>query len=82
MSVTLDEHLRRHANQIAVLVGWKHVGIGSDLDGGFGREESPLEIDAVADLYKVGAVVPVEFREAVLGDNWLGFLRSSLPQTS
>jgi membrane dipeptidase len=82
MSVTLDEHLRRHTNHIAVLVGWKHVGIGSDLDGGFGREESPLEIDTVADLYKVGAVVPFEFREAVLGANWLGFLRSSLPQTS
>jgi membrane dipeptidase len=80
--VTLDEHLRRHANHIASLVGWKHVGIGSDLDGGFGLEESPLEIDTVADLYKVGAVVPAEVREAVLGTNWLDFLKSSLPQTS
>ena len=82
LSVTLDEHLRRHANHIATLAGWKHVGIGSDLDGGFGLEESPLEIDTVADLYKVGSVVPVEVREAVLGTNWLDFLRSSLPQTS
>lgn len=82
LSVTLDEHLRRHASHIAALVGWEHLGIGSDLDGGFGLEESPLEIDTVADLYKVGSVVPAEVREAVLGANWLDFLRSSLPQSS
>ncbi len=82
VSVTLDEHLRRHANYIANLSGWKHLGVGSDLDGGFGLEESPLEIDTVADLYKVGLVVPAEAREAVLSTNWLDFLRSSLPQTS
>ena len=82
ISVTLKEHLQRHANYIAGLSGWNHVGIGSDLDGGFGLEESPLEIDTVADLYKVGSVVPAEVREAVLSTNWLNFLRSSLPQTA
>jgi membrane dipeptidase len=80
--VSLDEHLRRHANYIAELSGWNHVGIGSDLDGGLGLEESPVEIDSVADLYKVGSVVPAEVREAVLSTNWLHFLRSSLPKTS
>jgi membrane dipeptidase len=78
--VTLDEHLRRHAEHIARVCGWGHVGIGSDLDGGFGLEESPSEIDTVADLHKVGSVVPAEVRGAVLGANWLEFLRSSLPQ--
>lgn len=82
ISVTLDEHLRRHANHIASLGGWAHLGIGSDLDGGFGLEESPSEIDTVVDLYKVGSIVPAEVREAVLSTNWLNFLRSSLPQTS
>lgn len=81
ISVTLNEHLQRQANYIASLVGWNHVGIGSDLDGGFGLEESPLEIDSVADLYKVGPVIPIEVREAVLSTNWLNFLRSSLPQS-
>ncbi len=80
--VSLDEHLRRHANYIAQLSGWSHVGIGSDLDGGLGLEESPVEIDTVADLYKVGSVVPPEVREAVLSTNWLHFLRSSLPKTA
>jgi membrane dipeptidase len=65
-----------------MLGGWSHVGIGSDLDGGFGVDSSPREIDTVADLHKVGSVVPAEAREGVLGANWLNFLRSSLPQTS
>jgi membrane dipeptidase len=82
VSVTLDEHLRRHADHIARLCGWRHLGIGSDLDGGFGLEESPSEIDTVADLHKVGSVEPAKARGAVLGTNWLDFLRSSLPQTS
>jgi membrane dipeptidase len=82
VSVTLDEHLRRHTNYIANLSGWEHLGVGSDLDGGFGLEESPSEIDTVADLHKVGSVVPAEVRAAVLSTNWLNFLRSSLPQTS
>jgi membrane dipeptidase len=82
ISITLDEHLQRHANYIAGLSGWNHIGIGSDLDGGFGLEESPSEIDTVADLYKVGAIVPAEVREAVLSTNWLNFLRSSLPQSA
>jgi membrane dipeptidase len=82
VSVTLDEHLRRHATYIANLTGWEHLGVGSDLDGGFGLEESPVEIDTEADLHKVELDVPAEVRGAVLGTNWLNFLRSMLPQTS
>ncbi|MCI0397077.1 MAG: membrane dipeptidase [Chloroflexi bacterium] len=81
-AVTLNEHLRRQANYVAAIGGWNHVGIGSDLDGGFGLEESPVEIDTVADLYQVGSVIPLEVREAVLSTNWLNFLRSSLPHTA
>jgi membrane dipeptidase len=79
IAVTLDEQVRRHAEHMARLVGWNHVGIGSDLDGGFGREESPVELDTVADLEKVGSVVPAEARAGVLSANWLRFLRSALP---
>ncbi len=80
--VTLDEHVRRHANYIASICGWEHIGIGSDLDGGLGLEESPVEINTVADLHKVGSIVPAAARTAVLSANWLNFLRASLPQTA
>jgi membrane dipeptidase len=82
ISVSIREHLRRHVEHIAGLVGWAHVGIGSDLDGGFGREESPVEIDTVTDLQRAGDAVPVEARDAVLSTNWLRFLRASLPRTA
>jgi len=80
--VTLDQQVRRHAHHLARLGGWSCVGVGSDLDGGFGLEESPSEIDTVADLFRVGEAVPLEAREAVLGANWLNFLRRSLPKSS
>ena len=30
-----------------------HVGIGTDLDGGFGKEQSPMDVDTIADLQKI-----------------------------
>jgi len=80
--VTLAEHVRRHAEHVARVAGWGAVGLGSDLDGGLGLEESPLEIDTVADLQQVGAVVPAEARQAVLGGNWLRFLGAALPRSA
>ncbi len=77
--VTVDVNVRRHVTHIAEIAGWAHVGIGSDLDGGFGREESPEEIDTIADLHTVGSVVAAEIRDALLGENWLTFLRCALP---
>ncbi|MGE5140491.1 MAG: dipeptidase [Rudaea sp.] len=82
LPVTVEQQVRQHLAYIAGVAGWNHVGIGSDLDGGFGLEESPAEIDTVADLYKIGAVVPPEARVQVLGTNWLNFLSRSLPANS
>jgi len=62
-----------------------HVGLGSDLDGGFGAESAPAEIDTVADLERIGpALVELGYGEddiaAVLGGNWLRLLRAALPE--
>jgi membrane dipeptidase len=80
--VSLSNQFRQQAEYMARLAGWEHIGIGSDLDGGFGKEESPVEIDTVADLHRIGSVLPAEAREGVLGTNWLGFLRKALPRSS
>ena len=79
--VTLGDQFLHQANHVAELVGWEHIGIGSDLDGGFGKEQSPVEIDTIADLRKVGDVVPPDQRAGVLGGNWLRFLRTALPES-
>lgn len=48
------EQLVDHIDHICQLAGnTAHVGIGSDLDGGFGKEQSPYDIDTIADLQKL-----------------------------
>lgn len=64
-----------------------HVGIGTDLDGGFGREHIPLEIETAADLPKLGdALSTAHFTDtdiaAILGGNWLRFFKMHLPACS
>lgn len=76
--VTLED-VRKHAEHMAGLIGWDHIGVGSDFDGGLGREETPDDFDTEADLPLVGTVVPEAAREGVLGGNWLRFLRRALP---
>lgn len=77
--VTMGDQVRAHAEHVAALAGWGAVGIGSDLDGGLGLEETPIELDTVADLVRVGDVVPAAAGDSVLGGNWIALLRRALP---
>jgi membrane dipeptidase len=69
-----------HIDHICQLAGnSKHVGIGSDLDGGFGKDQSPYDLDTIADLQKIPAIL--EQRGYSDGDlinicskNWIDFL--------
>ena len=76
--VSLDS-VGRTFEMMAAAAGWDHVGIGSDLDGGIGVEESPVELDTIADIRKIGEVLPEDARAGVLGGNWLDFMRQALP---
>jgi membrane dipeptidase len=43
-----------HLDHICQLAGnTRHVGIGSDLDGAFGREQTAADLDTIADLAKI-----------------------------
>ena len=43
-----------HIDHVCQLLGTaKHVGIGTDLDGGFGTEQSPLDLNSIADIRRV-----------------------------
>ena len=62
----------------------RHVGLGTDMDGGFGAESTPAELDTVADLVKVADALKARGYarvdvEAILSGNWLRLLRRSLP---
>lgn len=61
-----------------------HVGVGSDFDGGFGRQSVPPEIDTIVDLHKLAPLLAERGYQdadiaAILGENWLAFLRRTLP---
>jgi membrane dipeptidase len=83
-SVTLG-HVVKQVEHICEVAGdSNHVGIGSDLDGGFGSESIPAELDTIADMPKIAdALKQAEFSEeevtGILGENWLRFLNAALP---
>ncbi len=67
--------------------GTRHVGIGSDLDGAFGREQTPADLDSIADLAKLSTLLerrsyrPPDIA-AILSENFINFLRRSWPVSS
>ena len=61
-----------------------HSGIGSDLDGAFGREQCPYDLDTIADLQKIPAMLSdIGYSSSdiknILSDNWISFLKKNLP---
>ncbi len=59
-----------------------HVAIGSDLDGAFGREQCPYDIETIADLQQLsGLLLKRGYNEAdvenILHCNWLRFLKTA-----
>ena len=77
--------LLRHIRHICDLAGSAaHVAIGTDMDGGLGREQIPQEITTSADLPRIadalnGAGFSDEEVRQVMGGNWLRFFRKHLP---
>jgi len=82
--VTL-ENVADHIDHFCQMAGnTRHIGIGSDLDGGFGTEQSPADLETIADLQKLAGIL--EKRGYSSGDidgvfygNWLRFFGEALP---
>lgn len=76
-------HVVDHIDHMCALAGSaRHVAIGTDLDGGFGREQSPSDLDTIADLQHLGQLMRARgYAEsdiaAILHGNWLRLLRSA-----
>ena len=72
-----------HMDHICQIAGnARHCGIGSDLDGAFGTEQTPLDLDTIADLSRVPELLRSrgfneEDTEAVVSGNFMRFLRES-----
>jgi len=74
-----------HIKHMCDLLGdARHVGLGTDMDGGLGREQIPVEIRTSADLPRVAdALAEGGFSDrdalAILGGNWMDFFGRTLP---
>lgn len=77
--------LADHVDHICQLAGThQHVAIGTDLDGGYGTEQSPAELTTIADVQKLAPALEERgYSCSVIDDifygNWLRFFRKHLP---
>ena len=85
--VTLDRVIEQIDHLCQLAGNARHVAIGSDLDGGFGREQSPHDLDTIADLQRIPGMLRQRGYteadvEAIMHGNWLRYFRRALPQDS
>ena len=72
-----------HLDHICQLAGnANHIGIGSDLDGAFGKEQCPSDLESIADLQKIPDLLLArgyseEDVQKVMHGNWLRFLKKA-----
>jgi membrane dipeptidase len=77
------EKIINHIDHICQLAGNSlHVGIGSDLDGGFGREQCPYDLETIADLQNLSSLLQHrgytdEDISNMMHNNWLHFLKKT-----
>jgi membrane dipeptidase len=82
--VTLAK-LADHIDHYCQLAGnARHVGLGTDLDGAFGTEQTPQDLQSIADIRKLEPILAARgYSEGdileVFSGNFLRFLRGALP---
>jgi len=79
---TLNDVVKHIVHHARAAGGPEHVGLGTDLDGGFDARYAP--IDSLAKLKELPARLRLHFNrsqvEGIMGNNWLDFLNKSLPR--
>lgn len=79
------EQVANHIDHVCQLAGnAHHSGIGSDLDGAFGREQCPADLHTIADLARLREILAARGYRAdeidgVMHGNFVRFLQRALP---
>jgi membrane dipeptidase len=77
------ERVIDHIDHVCQLAGnTRHAALGTDLDGGFGREQSPCDLDTIGDLQKVPELLrargyPAPAVQGIMHGNWLRFFQEA-----
>jgi len=81
---TLDRVMDHVVHICSIAGNCRHICIGTDLDGGYGREQCPSDISTIADVARIPDLLHARgFSqadiEAMMHGNALRFLRNALP---
>jgi membrane dipeptidase len=75
-----------HMDRVCQFAGnAKHVALGTDLDGGFGTEQTPRDLDTITDVHKLEEMLarrgyrPADI-DGIFYGNWLRFFGEALPK--
>jgi membrane dipeptidase len=77
-----------HMEHICQLAGnANHAAIGSDLDGGYGKEQSPADMETIADLQNIPDILQSRGYSdddiaKIMYGNWVRLFREALPESS
>lgn len=72
-----------HIDHVCQIAGdTKHAALGTDLDGGFGKEQCPADLESIRDLQKIPDILKYrgyseEDVENIMCKNWLTFLEKA-----
>jgi membrane dipeptidase len=85
MNVTL-KNVIDNIDHICQLAGNSlHAGIGSDLDGAFGKEQCPTDLETIADLQKIPEMLKrIGYQDSdienIMSGNLVRFFTENLPR--
>ena len=80
------EKMINHMDHICQLAGnTNHIGIGTDLDGAYGKEQCPYDLETIADMQNVPALLKKRGYsdtdcEKIMHGNWLRLLKNTWGQ--
>jgi membrane dipeptidase len=80
------EAIIEHMDRVCQFAGnAKHVALGTDLDGGFGTEQTPRDLNTITDVHKLEEMLARRGYSAadidgIFSGNWLRFFGSALPE--
>jgi membrane dipeptidase len=80
--ISLDAYVDQIDHVCQLAGNTRHAAIGSDLDGGFGVERCPYDLDTIADLQKIPALLrnrgyqEVDI-EMIMHGNWIRFFKAA-----
>jgi membrane dipeptidase len=85
-AVTIEDVVIAIDHVCQVVGDARHVGLGSDFDGGFGLNKAPSGLDSIADLRLIGDALRArgygqDDVDAILAQNWLNTLYTALPES-